>query len=90
MLFKQNTYVPLSGELPPGQAPGELLIVGKRSLEPEGPEESQVSWSRCTFPQHERSSFRWAKGSRFGETVRTQQLGTLGVAGMPTPQGLAF
>ena len=27
MLFKQNTYVPLSGELPPGQAPGELLIV---------------------------------------------------------------
>ena len=63
---------------------------GKRSLEQEGPEESQVSWSRCTFPQHEGSSFRWAEGSMFGETVRTQQLGTLGVAGMPTPQGLAF
>ena len=42
------------------------------------------------FPQLEGSSLRWARGSSFGETVSTQQLGTPGVAGMPTPQGLAF
>lgn len=63
---------------------------GTWSLEQEGPEECQASGLCAPSPSLRGLPSGGPGGSSFGETVRTQQLGTLGVAGMPMPQGLAF